>query len=546
MKTNIIDISYYQGKVDFKKMKKKAEGVIMRCGYTGYGNSKSRVKDIRFEEYYKEAKEAGLLIGVYYYSCATSLSEAVEEAEFILSLVSDKEIDLGVWIDTEDDHDIKKYAPQSQFSIGKEKLTEVIDQVLCILKEYFVVGIYASTNWLNNQLDMNLLRDYPVWVAEYAFTCKYAGKYVMWQYTSKGNGSDYGVSSQYVDLNHLYIDPEELRFIKREENEMNDSYNKVTYNGLVVHVAKFGKQENREYQGVVVGLKGKTQRSIYMEDAELEKSGWKSGVHINGPLFYDYQKAWYAEGILKVNGKVYQDWDTEFDMLPAIGFKEDGTMIIDTQYLIKNRLHEFKSACTSCFGVLKNGVVYERPSKHTSQYDCISGRSMIGKNSLGQIIMASFSGVTGKSGLRGSQLPDLARYLGMTDCVCMDGGGSVYFSTDGSIKLNTTRAVVADIILYYREKQASNIPDNTEDSTDKGTSGMVICTADKKLNIREQPVSGKVMVTVGKNEFIEVLDFLDGLKSDGYQWAKVKWNGFEGYSQIDTAYTALKEKNELK
>ncbi len=118
--------------------------------------------------------------------------------------------------------------------------------------------------------------------------------------------------------------------------------------------------------------------------------------------------------------------------------------------------------------------------------------------------MVSFSGVTRKSGLRGSQLPDLARYLGMTDCACMDGGGSVYFLANGSIKLNTTRSVVADIILYYREKQASNIPGNTEDSTDKGTSRMVICTAEKKLNIREQPVSGEVIATVGKNEFIEI------------------------------------------
>lgn len=367
----------------------------------------------------------------------------------------------------------------------------------------------------------------------------------------KGNGL---VISQFKDpKGEMYRGTWEKWFKHRyinyeiKEEGMNDQYFKTTYNGLVVHVAKVGRQENRYYRGVVVGKKGKTQRSIYMENPELEQTGWKSGVHINGPLFYFYQALAYGEGILKVGREVFQDWDTEFDMLPAIGFREDGTMVIDTQYYIRNHLHEFHSACTSCFGVLKNGIPCERPSKHTSQYDCISGRSLIGKNAAGQDVVASFSGVTGKSGLRGRQLPDLAKYLGMVECVCMDGGGSVYFSSEGLIKLNTARAVVADIIIYYKEKQNAELPvpeDPKQEDSDQ-RSGMVICTADKKLNIREQPVSGKVLVTVGKNEFIEILDFLDGLKSDGYQWAKVKWNGITGYSQIDTAYTTLKEKSEL-
>ncbi len=374
----------------------------------------------------------------------------------------------------------------------------------------------------------------------------------IWQ-NGKGNGL---VISQFKDPNgEMYRGTWEkwfkYRYINYEikEEGMNDQYTKTTYNGLVIHVAKVGKQEGVEYQGSVTGNKYGTanaaQRSIYMEDHVLEKDGWKSFVNVNGSLFYTYENTTYAEGIEKCCGEVHQDWDTEFDSIPAIGFKKDGTMIIETQHFIRNHLNEFYGACTTCFGVLMNGIAYERPLKHTSQYDSISGRTLIGFNPLGQIVVASFSGVTGKSGLKGSQLSDLARFLGMTDCVCMDGGGSVYFSTEGAIKLNTTRAVKNDVIIYRREKKTpETVFEEAMPSADNNEkiNNMMICTASKKLNIREQPVSGKVLVTVGTNEFIEILEFLDGLKSDGYQWAKVRWNGIIGYSQIDTAYTALKEK----
>ena len=79
---------------------------------------------------------------------------------------------------------------------------------------------------------------------------------------------------------------------------MKDNYQKINYNGISVHVSYFGKQENREYRGSVVGLKDKAQRSIYMEDTVLEKEGWKSGFNVNGTLFYTYEGLVYSEGIL--------------------------------------------------------------------------------------------------------------------------------------------------------------------------------------------------------------------------------------------------------
>ena len=61
--------------------------------------------------------------------------------------------------------------------------------------------IYASTSWLNNNLDMSKL-PYKVWCAQYYSKCEYKGEYVIWQYSSEGRVN--GIKGN-VDMNHCYI-----------------------------------------------------------------------------------------------------------------------------------------------------------------------------------------------------------------------------------------------------------------------------------------------------------------------------------------------------
>lgn len=61
--------------------------------------------------------------------------------------------------------------------------------------------IYASTSWLNNNLDMRQLSAYRVWVAQYYSKVTYKGRYDVWQYTSKGKVD--GISGN-VDMNYWY------------------------------------------------------------------------------------------------------------------------------------------------------------------------------------------------------------------------------------------------------------------------------------------------------------------------------------------------------
>ncbi len=200
---NVLDVSRYQTEIDYQQVKDSGiEGVIIRIGFTGYGIAKRMNEDPLFQQHYQGFRAVGMPVGGYYYSCATTPEEARREAEFTLSLIRDKVFEYPIYFDTEDDHDINDptNAPESQASIGPARLTVVARTFLETLEDQnWYVGIYASTYWLNNRLYMNELREFDVWVAQYADKLTYEGPYGMWQYTDKGSVN--GIAG-FVDLSY--------------------------------------------------------------------------------------------------------------------------------------------------------------------------------------------------------------------------------------------------------------------------------------------------------------------------------------------------------
>ena len=75
-----VDLSHFNGEVDFEALKSEVDFVILRVGYTGYSNGKINADD-KFKEYAKAANDVGLPVGVYYYSQATNKPEAKAEAK---------------------------------------------------------------------------------------------------------------------------------------------------------------------------------------------------------------------------------------------------------------------------------------------------------------------------------------------------------------------------------------------------------------------------------------------------------------------------------
>lgn len=207
MAVKAIDVSSYNGNIDFNKVKAAGvEDVIIRCGFTGYGARQSLNKDDYFETNYKKAKEAGLRVGAYYYAVALTQADADREAAFVLSLLKGKQFELPIYYDVEDAHDTSASGvlKESMASIGKTRLTQIVDRFCSTVeKAGYFVGIYAGKYWLDAKLDMSVLNRYTVWVAHWVNKTDYQGPYAAWQYTDSGRVN--GVPGN-VDMNMLYMD----------------------------------------------------------------------------------------------------------------------------------------------------------------------------------------------------------------------------------------------------------------------------------------------------------------------------------------------------
>ncbi len=185
-----IDVSKYQGDINFKKVKNYVDFVVIRIGYGRYESQ----KDPKFETNYEGFKGQNVPVGVYLYSYAKSVSDAKKEADVVLKWLNGRKLNLPVYYDIED---------KSQKNLGKSTLTSMCEAFCSkIEKAGYWAGIYANKYFFTTYLDYKKLeKKYTIWVAQYNNTNTYKGKYDMWQYTSSGRVS--GINGN-VDMNYLY------------------------------------------------------------------------------------------------------------------------------------------------------------------------------------------------------------------------------------------------------------------------------------------------------------------------------------------------------
>lgn len=209
-----IDVSEFQGKIDWEKVKNDGiEFAILRCGY---GMDFSNQDDVEYERNANECERLGIPYGVYLMSYANTVEKARSEAKHVLRLIEGRKISLGVWHDIEDNG--------TSGAINKETLTNIINTFCNTIKNAgYKVGVYANLNWLENKIEKTIKDNYDIWVAQYYSKCEYEGKYIMWQHTSSGKVN--GISTN-VDMNILY---EDLPVINN-----NDNNNSKTNNSEIV------------------------------------------------------------------------------------------------------------------------------------------------------------------------------------------------------------------------------------------------------------------------------------------------------------------------
>ena len=215
-----IDVSRWNEEINWNKV--KDEGVkyaIIRTGYRGSVTG-ALVEDWYFKKNVEGATAAGIPVGLYFFTQATTEVEAVEEASMVLSLCKNYNITYPIFIDTEG-------AGGNGRADNLDKKTRTsICQAFCqtIRSAGYQAGIYASKNWLKNNIDTSVLPDnIYIWLAEYGDAVTYDGKYHMWQYTSSGR--ILGIEGR-VDLNLSFLEPEEKEELKYGNKTEEDGLNK--------------------------------------------------------------------------------------------------------------------------------------------------------------------------------------------------------------------------------------------------------------------------------------------------------------------------------
>ena len=191
-----IDVSKFQSSINWQKVKNAGINfVIIRCGYRGYGSG-VLVQDPMFASHITGAKAAGLRVGIYFFSQAVSKAEAVEEASMAVKLARQYGINMPIAIDSE----YANGGAGRADGLSKSARTDItIAFCNTVANAGYKPMVYASKSWFSDHLDVSRFpSSYRIWVAHYAKTCGYTGRYDIWQNTSKGSVD--GVKGN-VDMN---------------------------------------------------------------------------------------------------------------------------------------------------------------------------------------------------------------------------------------------------------------------------------------------------------------------------------------------------------
>lgn len=194
------DISKYQDYVDFVKLKKAGiDFVMLRVGARGYGTGQLML-DEYFVDNIKRASDAGLEIGLYFFSQAITEEEAVEEANLVLENIGEYEITYPIAIDMEliagDTSRIENLTRAEKTAISKKFLETVKEAG-------YKPILYGNKEWLLKKIDLSKLTAYDIWLSQPGDLPDYPYKFSMWQYS---NTAVIDGIAGYANLNISFID----------------------------------------------------------------------------------------------------------------------------------------------------------------------------------------------------------------------------------------------------------------------------------------------------------------------------------------------------
>ena len=188
-----LDVSKWQGDINFQKVRDAGvEFVFIRIG-TQKGIKGEYVIDPKFEQNIKGFQSVGIPVGVYFYTYASSLKEAEQDAKWVIKQLKPYKIELPVVYDWEN------WSFYQEFNKSFYNLTQMANKYMSTLeKAGYKAMLYSSKNYLEK---VWLPTKYPVWLAHYTEQTTYEGDYYVWQLCSDGRVD--GIYGD-VDINVMY------------------------------------------------------------------------------------------------------------------------------------------------------------------------------------------------------------------------------------------------------------------------------------------------------------------------------------------------------
>lgn len=221
-----IDISEFNGDIDFKKVKNEVDFVYIRATFGRFGIDK------KFREYAKACVENEIPLGFYYYSYATNTEDSITEVEHFLEAVFEfkNNITFPLCIDMEDSDGYK----QKNGNPNKEVLTNIVLKA-CekIAENKFIPVVYACEDWFKNRLDTEKLGTYLKWLAFWEVSEDKIDKtkFAIWQYSSKGKIN--GIKTN-VDLDYSFVDFIKLKEYTENVSKINFIKSKTLLSDIVI------------------------------------------------------------------------------------------------------------------------------------------------------------------------------------------------------------------------------------------------------------------------------------------------------------------------
>lgn len=191
-----IDISSYSGDINWEKVKNSGvDFVIIRIGGRGYGKEGALYTDDKALEYIEGAHNAGLKVGGYFFSQAINVEEAVEEADYVKSILGDIKLEFPVAYDWE----IIKDEDARTDNVSAAEATNCA-RAFCdrIIEHGYKTMLYSPSRELYFKYDLSRLADIDIWYCEYSDAPTFYYQFSMWQYSSTGRVD--GIDAD-VDMN---------------------------------------------------------------------------------------------------------------------------------------------------------------------------------------------------------------------------------------------------------------------------------------------------------------------------------------------------------